>query len=516
VNESPVPARIRDRLAREGLGAPVLGIPVAAWFAAAVVPVVLLAVSGAYGFHRDEMYFILAGRHPAWGYVDQPPLTPLLSAAAAGILGVTPTAVRLAPALASAAVILLAADMSRRLGGSRTAQALAALVLAASGWVGAGHLDETVTYDILCWTLALWLLVGILASPEPTTRDRRRWLALGLVMGLALENKTLAVSLAATVGASLVLLRRWDVLRQPWPWLGALLALGLWMPNLVWQAENGFPQLTMAQRIAANQGPGLEGRLKALVELLVIAGALLAPVAIAGVAWLLRAPAARGWRPLGLVALLQLGLMLAVNGKSYYSAGFLPLLVAAGSIPLDGWLRRGRVRLRRGAFAAAAVLSGTLVWTLMLPFVPVGSLNATPIPGLYSESVAQVGWPELARQVEAVIAALPPGQRGTAVIVTADYGQYSSLRLLGSGLPPVYSGHNSTWDWGSPPDDAGPVVLVAFSDAFASEYFTGCRVAATIDNGYGLPTQEQGAAIRLCAAPLRPWPELWPSMRHID
>ena len=229
-------------------------LPVLVWLIAAAMAVLLLAVASAYGFHRDELYFILAGRHPDFGYVDQPPLTPLLSAALAGLLGVTPLAVRLVPALTAAAAVVLTADIARRLGASRAGQVLAALVLAISGWLGAGHLDETTTYDVLFWTLALWLSVPLLERDGTADIDRRRWLALGLVLGVALENKTLAAALPLTVGVSLVLLRRWDVFGSRWPWLAAVLAAAIWAPNVLWQAGHGFTQVQMAQSIAADQG----------------------------------------------------------------------------------------------------------------------------------------------------------------------------------------------------------------------------------------------------------------------
>ncbi len=144
----------------------------------------LLAVSGAYGFHRDEMYFIVAGRHPAFGYADQPPLTPLLSAASAAVLGVSPTAVRLLPALAMALIAILTALIARDLGGSRRAQVLAAITVAVSGYLAAGHLDDTAEFDLLAWAIILWLLVKLLAGG-----DRRLWLAVGVATGIGLENK---------------------------------------------------------------------------------------------------------------------------------------------------------------------------------------------------------------------------------------------------------------------------------------------------------------------------------------
>lgn len=34
---------------------------------AGVVAVIHLAVAARYGWHRDEFYYVLTGRHPAWG-----------------------------------------------------------------------------------------------------------------------------------------------------------------------------------------------------------------------------------------------------------------------------------------------------------------------------------------------------------------------------------------------------------------------------------------------------------------
>jgi hypothetical protein len=61
-----------------------------------------LYASGGYGYFRDELYFIVCGRTPDWGYVDQPPL---IAAAMDRWFAPSLVRLRLVPALAHGATI---------------------------------------------------------------------------------------------------------------------------------------------------------------------------------------------------------------------------------------------------------------------------------------------------------------------------------------------------------------------------------------------------------------------------
>ena len=115
------------------------------------------------------------------------------------------------------------------------------------------------------------------------------------------------------------------------------------------------------------------------------------------------------------------------------------------------------------------------------------------------------------------MAGLPADQRARAVILTNDYSEASPLKLLGTGLPPVYSGHNSYWDWGPPPAELTVVVHVGdWRPADWTQFFVGCQVVAHVDNGLGIPNGEQGTAISVCTGLRAPWTTMWPSLRTIS
>ena len=469
----------------------------------------LLAFVGEYGFHRDELYFIVAGRQPALGYPDQPPFTPLISAAAVELFGLSPLSIRILPALSAGAIVVLAGLMARELGGSPRAQLLAALLTAVSGLMAAGHLASTATYDLLVWALVAWLVVRLLAGADP-----RQWLLVGLVAGIGLENKHTVLFLGFGLAVGMLLARRWDLVRSRWTWLALGIAVLVWLPNLVWQAQHGFPQLEMASRIASSAGGD---RSKLVLELMLLLGILTFPALLAGDWWLLRANAAERWRLLGWAPIAVLALVVITGGKSYYAVGSLSLLAAAGGVVLDGWLTRARGPLRMTISGTAIAATGAFTAVLVLPVVPVASLGSTPIPDIYHEAGAQVGWPQLVATVKRVVDELPQAQQDRAVIVTANYGQAGAIELLGDGRLPVASGHNGYWDWGPPDDARTTVVLVGSWDRLHWGTVLGaCQARATVDNGLSVPNEEQGAPVAVCPQMTSSWSEMWPEFRHLD
>src|SRR5438128_12499660 len=94
-------------------------------FFGAVALLVHVLTNGRYGYFRDELYYIACGRHLAFGYVDQPPLSILLLRLNQILLGNSLFAIRLLPALAGAAAIALTGAIARELGGRAWAVALA-------------------------------------------------------------------------------------------------------------------------------------------------------------------------------------------------------------------------------------------------------------------------------------------------------------------------------------------------------------------------------------------------------
>jgi len=499
-------------------------VPAVAWRPVTVVAgacgALLLATSGRYGYHRDELYFLVAGRHLAWGYDDQPPFTPLLARVSARLFDGSLVGLRLSSTLAIVAATVLVALITRELGGGRRAQIIATACFAfAPVTLIVGHLLSTTTFDIFFWTLLTWLVARWLR-----TRDGRLRLVAGLVAGVGYLNKNLVAFLAVGLAVGLLVAGPRDALREAlrsrWLWLGMALAVLIALPNVWWQARHGWPQLEMAQVIRDDADAG--GRVGFLPMQLLIAGPPLAPVWIAGLWRLFRNPDARLFRLFGWAWVALVVMFLVTGGREYYMAGLLPVLLASGAIAVDGWLDRAtdpRAGRRRTAVLATAIALNAVVSVLLgLPVYPLDSFAGSAEAGVNYDARETIGWPRFVDAVAGAYRSLPADEQRRAVVFTGNYGEAGAVDRYGKalGLPTPHSAHNGYWRWGPPPETGGPVIAVGYDRAYLDRYWASVTAAGRNDNGYGVENEEQGVTIWICRAQRRPWRDIWPELRHLS
>ncbi|HEV8570985.1 MAG TPA: glycosyltransferase family 39 protein [Actinoplanes sp.] len=479
---------------------------------AALVFVELMAFAGRYGYHGDEMYFIVAGSHPAFGYPDQPPLVPLL----AGLMhhiAASLYLLRLPSAVAAAATVVVAGLTARDAGGGARAQVIAACVAAVSAIsLATGHFVTTTTFDVLFTALLGWLLVRALMRHDP-----RPLVWAGVVVGVGFEAKPqVGFVAAAAVVALAVVGPRW-VFRSRHLWAGVVIAVVLGAPYLIWQQRHGWPQLTVAGNVA---GSAEGGRVGFFPFQLVMVSVFLVPVWVSGLVAAWRAPALRVLRfvPV-LYGMLAVAYLLG-DGKAYYLASLYPTLIGLGSIPTAAWLTRGaRQWWRWASLGTAVVLSALISAVLALPLLPERDLPDSATIALNPDLGNEVGWPQFIDTISAVWHALPPATRAHAVIFTGSYSEAGAVDVLGGrdGLPHAFSGHNGFSLWDEPRPDQTTTIAIGYgSPQQVSRYFTGCRVVGRISNPVKLDNGEYGGPVLQCSGLTAPWAQLWPRLRHYE
>jgi 4-amino-4-deoxy-L-arabinose transferase-like glycosyltransferase len=472
-----------------------IGLPLVAFATVAL----FLAYAGGPGYYVDELYFRVAGRHLAWGYVDQPLLVPLLARLQIALFGDSLTAIRVVPAVLTGVAVPVTGLIARELGAGRRVQVLAACASAASlASLAAGHVLHPTAVDHLVWVTTCWLVIRIIR-----TGDERLWLAAGAVVGVGLLAKYLVVLLVAGLAAGLLIAGPRRVLRSRWPYAGAGVAVLVGSPGLLWQAGHGWPQFAMAGEMSA----GVDGAVNFAVGQVLMIGPFLTAVWVVGLVALLRRAE---WRPYRLVAvayLVMAPLLMLAGAEARYTEGLLTVLLAAGCV-------RAVTLARRVWLGAAALGNGVLAAVMVLPVFPIGTYAADPVLAtLGEEQFGEAGWPGLAAQVAAVHRGLPEAERRRAVVYAQNYGEAGALDRYGAayGLPPVYSGQNSYADFGRPADDRDVVIAVGADRASFSALFRQCAVSGRLT--FDVPHFEEGKELLVCRGPLRPWAATWDRLR---
>ena len=492
---------------------------------AGLTVLVHLFANGGYGIFRDELYFIVCGRHPALGYVDQPPLVPLIAAASYALSGDWLTGFRLVPALVMAATVGLTAAFAGLIGGGRFAQWLAGLcTLAAPVLLSNGLLVATDMFQPLTWLGVAWCLVKL-----SQTRDERWWLALALVVAFSLWSKYAIVFFVAAlaVGALFTPLRA--SLAKPWIYLAAAVVVVLVLPNVWWQAAHGWPFFELGSA-------GVHGKNRVLSPVaffgqqFLIVGPTLALVWLAGLWRFAVRPADPAWRAFAIAYVLLAVFFIVEHGKANYLMPVYPILFAGGAL---FWEEALRPSWARGVALFLVASMGVMLAPLALPILPEESYGAYAAafgiaPGATSGENLKVvrlpqhfadmhGWPQMAARVAAAYHALPPADRAKAVFFGSNYGEAAAIDVYGRrlGLPPAIGGHNQYWLWGPRGADGSVIIELGGTREEHLREFASVEQAGEIDDPYAMP-YESGRPIWVERGLKQPLSVLWPKAKHYE
>jgi hypothetical protein len=483
-------------------------------------------LSGGYGYFRDELYYLACSEHLDIGYVDQPPLSIWILALNRWAFGDSLFALRLLPAVAGAVTVFLTGLMARELGGGGLAQALAALGSFVSLiYLGMDGFFSMNAFDILLWAAAGWLVIRLIAAGRP-----RSWLLLGVVLGLGLLNKVGVLWLGAGLAVGLLLTPERRSLRTRWPWLAALIAVGLFLPFVIWNATHGWAHLEFMRNATAGKYSGLSP-LRFIGGQLVQQNPVALPLWVAGFVFLALTQAGKRWRLLAWIYATAFAILL-INGhsKSEYLSPAYSMLFAAGGSALESWLGASRLRVLGPAYAAT-LLAGLALAPGALPVLPVAayiryakalgikpstaeSKRLAELPQFYAD---MFGWEEKAQAVARVFHALPKAEQEKCAVLGDNYGRCGALDLFGRrlGLPPCISGHNNYWIWGPRGYDGELLIVLGGALEDKLEKFESVEVAGESTCRYCMP-YENGLKIYVCRKLRLKVADLWPRQRHYE
>jgi len=498
---------------------------VVVWLAAAKLVLHLYAGHN-YGYFVDELYYLACGRHLAWGYVDQPPMIALLAAFVRVTLGRSLPAIRLLPAIAGAGMVLLTGLIARELGGGRFAQGLAALAaLVAPGFLAMDSLFSMNAFEPLLWMGCAWAVIRIVR-----TGRQNLWLWFGLLAGIGLENKHSMLIFGFGIVVGLLATPERRQLRSPWLWLGGLLALLVFLPNLLWNAQHHFPFLELQANIRRSHRNVDLAPLAFLAQEALTMLPLALPIWLAGLWYFLFGARGKPYRALGWAWLVTMAVIMIMDPRVYYPWPAFPMLFAAGGVAWETWLQPPRLRWVKPAWVAAMLLMGIFFAPFVVPVLPaetyiryaratgfqqprVENHKLGPLPQLYAD---QFGWEEMVQAVAKVYQALPPDVRARTAIFGQNYGQAGAVDLFGPkyGLPAAISGHQSYFLWGPRGYTGESVIVMQGRQAELEQYYASVEKVAHVGHPYAMPYEHFD--IFYCRGLKWPLAEIWPKVKNWD
>ena len=422
-----------------------------------------------YGIFRDELYYIACANRPAFGYVDQPPLSIWILAVWKFFLGDSLFVIRLLPAFISSITIFFLGLLTFRLGGGKYAVIISTVTFMLTPiFLGMTTIYSMNGFDFFFWILSAYIFLQIFESS-----NHKLWYALGVVIGLGLLNKTSMIWLSAGVLVGTLFTPLREDLKTKYPYIAAGIAILIFSPYIIWNLTHDFAHLEFMRNAAQRKYGGLTP-LSFILDMILILNPVSFLIWIPGLIFYFFNKKTRIYRPLGYIWLVTFAILfINWHSKAEYLAPAFQILFAGGAIQIVHW--NVRVNKLKYALVIPVLVISIIISPYARPLLPVetflGFQNALilkapdneghnpDLPQFYSD---MFGWKDLARDVSKVYKSLPDEEKKRTVVYCNNYGEAGAIEYYSKKyqLPKVICPHNNYWYWWPENTNATTLIII--------------------------------------------------------
>ncbi|MEM6517514.1 MAG: glycosyltransferase family 39 protein [Bacteroidota bacterium] len=453
-----------------------------------------------YGFHRDELLHLSVSEHLDWGFMEFPPLIAVIGKLSYWLFDYSLLGVRLFPTLAGVAILILCCLMAKELGGKSKAVFLAGVcVLSFLPFYRNHTLFQPVAFDQLFWTFGFYFIIKFINS-----QNKKFLILTGITLGLGLMNKYTMLVWAFGLFIGFCFYQKGNLFKNKWLYLSGLIALLIFLPNILWQAYYDFPLIRHLQALNDNQ-LGDRGIAAFLLEQLEITPPFI--MFLCGLLGLLFNWHFKAYRSIGIAALIIFLTMWFLKAKTYYVFALYPVVFSAGAVFIEKLFRKKPILVY---LTSASVLLPMVYFIPQLtPIMPIETYvefyDIEEDKGrfkLTSDYADMFGWEEQVKLVDSVYQTLSPKERENCVLWAENYGEAGALKILGKeyNLPNPISRHGSFWLWGYGNKDAEVWISLGNEKPSVEQVFEDVELVKMITHKYAID-EENGIPLYVCRKP---------------
>ncbi|MBX9887212.1 MAG: glycosyltransferase family 39 protein [Flavobacteriaceae bacterium] len=454
-----------------------------------------------YGFHRDELLHLSASEHFAWGYFEFPPFIALVGKVAHFVFGYSLSGVRFFSTLAGVLILVLCCLVAIELGGKKKAVLLAGTaVLSFIPYYRNHMLFQPVAFDQLFWIVGFYFLLKYFNS-----KNEKFLIYLGISCGLGLMNKYTFLIWIMGIVIGLFFYQKGILFKNRMLYVGGLITLIIFLPNVFWQYDHGFPALLHLQKLKEsqlNQKGIFDFVLGQLKHPLVLS------ISLIGLYAYFFDSKLKEYKVMGIAAVVTFIVMWFMQSKEYYFFAMYPILFAAGAVKVERLLQCSP----KWNYAVAAAL-----FIPIIPFIPhaipvlpistyVSYLNLKPEDDgrviLTDDFADMFGWEEQVQLVHNLYKSLPSSERKKYMIWAENYGEAGAIQIIGKKykLPNPVCAHGSFWSCGTGNTKGEFCISIGNEKRVIEKFFKTCKLVKMIKHKYAID-EENNIPVYLCSDP---------------